>query len=243
MPGDSPVLIVSALPEELAAISARARELQFGTDRSGRGRLGSAAVVIAATGDGGARASRRAGELCDAHRPSLLLGAGVAGALSDELAVGEMVASRSVRDAEGAAPPPDPRLLARALAIPGVRGVTLMSVARPAVTRSEKARLEEAAGGAPAAVDMESAAWAREAARRGIPYLVLRAISDAAADELPGYLSDCMDAQGSIRRSSVVGRALAHPFSIPVLLRMRRAVLDGSRRLAALLEHFLAEGA
>jgi adenosylhomocysteine nucleosidase len=90
---------------------------------------------------------------------------------------------------------------------------------------------------------MESAAWAREAARRGIPYLVLRAISDAAADELPGYLSDCMDAQGSIRRSSVVGRALAHPSSIPVLLRMRRAVLDGSRRLAALLEHFLAEGA
>ena len=86
------VLIVTAMPEELGALSAR--RLPPG-------------VRAAATGEGFRRAARRAAELCDLHRPELLLGAGVAGALSSDLAFGEILVARRVCDAEGEAPLPD----------------------------------------------------------------------------------------------------------------------------------------
>ena len=93
-----------------------------------------------------------------------------------------------------------------------------------AVRAAHAAREAGAAkAGSPAAVDMESAAWARACAEAGVPYLILRAISDTADEDLPGYLAGCMDAQGSIRRAGVASGALRHPGSIPALLRMRRA--------------------
>jgi hypothetical protein len=147
-----------------------------------------------------------------------------------------------VLDAEGEAPPPDPELTARASAMPGTRSGTLVCVERPLVSASEKASWA-AKVDAPAAVDMESSAWARAAAAHGIPYVVLRAISDHALDELPGYLSQCMDKDGGIRRWAVALHAMAEPSTIPVLRRMQHRVRDCADRLAAFVEHFLAAGA
>ena len=78
---------------------------------------------------------------------------------------------------------------------------------------------------------MESAAWARACGQAGVPYVFLRAISDTAEEDLPGYLAGCMDAEGSIRRAAVASRALLHPGSIPALLRMRGRVAAGGRVL------------
>ena len=83
--------------------------------------------------------------------------------------------------------------------------------------------------------DMESAAWAREAAARGIPYLVVRAVSDAATEELPAFLADAVGTDGSIRRGEVARRAILEPSSWGTLLRMRRRMHDcsaSSRRVS-----------
>ncbi len=220
------VLIVTAIAEELAAFARR--------------RL-PADVVAAATGEGPRKAAREASALCVRHRPALLVGAGVAGALSDDLGVGEILVARRVLDSAGPAPAPDETLVARASAMPGVRCGTLLSVDRPLVSAAEKAAWAARLGEAPAAVDMESAAWARAATEHGIPYLVVRAVSDDAREQLPGYLSRCMDGDGGIRRSAVALHALAQPSTIPMLLRMRGRVRDCSERLAAFVEHFLAD--
>lgn len=219
------VLIVTAIAEELAAFARR----RLPED-----------IVAASTGDGPRQAAREAAALCVRHRPALLVGAGVAGALSCDLVVGDILVAQRVLDSTGAAPAPDEKLVARACAMPGARSGTLLSVERPLVTPAEKAEWASQIGEAPAAVDMESAAWARAAAAHGIPYLVIRAVSDDALDELPGYLSRCMDKDGGIRRSAVALRALAQPSTIPTLLQMRRRVRDCSDRLAAFVEHFLA---
>jgi len=220
-------VILTAMPEERAALRRRG----FGAD-----------VLVAATGVGPMNAARAAARLFARHRPRLVVGAGVAGALSEDLGVGDIFVARRVLDAAGAAPPPDPELTARASAMAGARSGTLVCVERPLVTASEKAswaaRVE-----APAAVDMESAAWARAAAAHGIPYVVLRAISDHALDELPGYVSGCMDKDGGIRRWAVALHAMAEPSTIPVLRRMQHRVRDCAERLAAFVEHFLAAGA
>jgi len=217
-------VILTAMPEERAAF----RRFGFGAD-----------VLVAATGVGPVNAARSAARLFARHRPQLVVGAGVAGALSEDLGVGDIFVAGRVLDAEGAAPPPDPELTARASAMPGTRSGTLVCVERPLVTASEKASLA-ATVDAPAAVDMESSAWARAAAAQGIPYVVLRAISDHAFDELPGYLSRCMDKDGGIRRWAVALHAMAEPSTIPVLRRMQHRVRDCTDRLAAFVAHFLA---
>ena len=221
------ILVVTAMREELDAFSGR--RLPPG-------------VLVAATGDGPRNAARAAAELCARHRPSLVIGAGVAGALTPDLVLGDLVVGHRLVDGEGETPLPHSILAVRASAKPGALSGTLLTVDRPMVAVSEKAAWSVRVGPHPAAVDMESAAWARVASARGIPFLIIRAVSDTAGEELPGYLSECMDEEGGIRRSAVALFALARPTTIPALLSMRRRVRDASQRLAAFVESFLAEG-
>jgi len=223
--GSARVLIVTAMPEELGALSAR--------------RL-PAGVHAAVTGEGPRRAARRAGELCDLHRPDVLLGAGVAGALSSDLAFGEILVARRVFDTAGDAPHPDTALSKRAAAIPGIRGGALFSADRIIVAARERSELAARIADDPAAVDMESAGWARAASARGIPYVVVRVVSDTADEDLPPYLARCYDPEGGIRRGRVLFHALGRPGSIPKLLAMRRRVRECGERLSAFVEHFLA---
>lgn len=244
MSADSPtgVLILTAISEELdiGAILRRASRIHYQWRGAVGARVGETDVVIAATGDGAKNAGERAAAFCDGVRPLAVVGAGIAGALSPGLGSGEIVASRRVRDFSGDAPEPDARLLSRALEA-GASAGTLLTVARPITAAAEKRRLAASFDG-PSAVDMESAAWARVAASRGIPYLVVRSISDRADEDLPDYLAACMGENGAIRRGAVVARALARPSRIPDLVRLRRRVLDCGRELSLFLERFLADG-
>jgi len=240
----APVAILTALPEELAPILRRAHELT----RDGRGRvyqgwLGGVRAVFSATGDGPRRAERAARDLCAEFGPSAVYGAGIAGALTPSLSAFDLLVARRVRDRAGEAPAPDAALLARARSCGDPAAGLLLTVDRPVVDRSQKAALAAAlAGEEPAAVDMESAGWARAAAWLGVPYAVIRVISDTSSEQLPEFLPRCVGADGSIRRIAVAVRALARPASIASLLAMRRRLSHGAGKLAVFLERLLAEG-
>lgn len=222
------IVVVTAIPEERSAFA------PLGLPRD---------VVVATAGDGPAKAARAAAALCARLRPSLLIGAGVAGGLTADLSAGDLVVAHRVLDRGGEVTPwPDAVRVVRAAAKPGARQGTLLSVDRPLVTAAEKESAAARAGPPPAAVDMESAAWARAAAAHAVPYLIVRIVTDTAEEELPGYLPGCMGPDGGIRRSSVALAALLHPASIPVLRRMRRVVMDCTDRLAAFVASLIAEG-
>ncbi len=235
-----PVLILTAMKEELRAVLRRAKHARRGPGGLFEARFGKTTVVLVATGDGARRAGLIAAAICDAARPAALLGLGIAGALSADLAAGDLLAARRIRNGSGDAPVPDERLLARAIAL-GASAGTLVNVERPAVAAGEKASLAlSLEGRGPAAADMESAAWARAAASRGIPYLVVRAISDRADEDLPAYLARCLGDDGRIRRSAVVAHALFQPATIPTLIRMKRRMDVCAERLAEFLVAFLS---
>jgi len=216
---DPPALVLTAIPEERSAIA---------------GRLSGGHVVVVATGDGPRNAARGAAEAIERHRPAVMIGAGVAGALTPGLSVGDIVASARVLDGEGEAPPPSRKLLEALVATGGIRAGTLLTVERPVVSAAEKAALA-ASTGAPAVCDMESAAWARAAAAAGVPYMILRAVSDTADEDLPGYLARCMNAGGGVSRATVTLHAVLHPTTIPDLLRVRRRVAACAEQLAQVL--------
>jgi adenosylhomocysteine nucleosidase len=234
-PEGPPALVVAALPEELAPLL---RRLTVTADRvEGRKVLRTRAtappLVLAATGDGASNAFRSVARLCDLYRPAALVGVGVAGALTASLRPLDLVASARLRNGAGAVPQAD-EILLRTAREAGAIPATLVTTDRPVVSGAGRSRLAPASG-EPAAVDMESSAWARAAAGAGVPFVIVRAIADAADDELPPYLADCVGADGGVRRAAVVARALAHPASIPVLWRMRSRVAACAERLAAFL--------
>ncbi len=236
------ILILTAMTEERDAIIRHAEDVRVRGDGHVEARIGSSDVAIAATGSGPRNAKRESARLCEALHPAALLGAGVAAALSRELEIGDLLASRRVRDPSGDLAAPDERLLSRALAA-GARPGTFLAVQRPAVTTREKAVLAALADpGGPAAADMESSAWAASASEAAIPYLVVRSISDRAEESLPDYIAASLGKDGGISRGSVVARALLHPRTIPTLLRMRRRVIACSENLALFLERLLEDG-
>ena len=238
---DAPAVVVTAIPEELAPILR-----YFG--RFSVGRAGGRKVfrtvacrpplLLASTGDGRTNAARGARALCEAFRPKVLVGVGAAGALTHLLPPLELVASAHLRNGSVDPPAADSILLSRARSA-GARLGTLVTVETPVVSSSGKKALSEALlGSEPAAVDMESAAWARAASDSGVPFVVVRAIADGLDDELPDYLPNCVGADGGIRRASVLWRALARPSTFATLLQMRRRVWKCGERLAVFLNDF-----
>jgi adenosylhomocysteine nucleosidase len=169
------------------------------------------------------------------------VGVGVAGSLSPELKVGDLIVSSEIHDRSGLAPPPDAAFLERA-ARAGARKGTLVTVTAPLVSSKGKMAFAARLGGnALAAVDMESAAWARAAAAGGVPYIIVRAIFDGFEEDLPAFLTECLDDNGGINRRRVVRHALARPTSIIHLLGMRSRVRTCAGQLAAFVGKFLGE--
>ena len=103
---EPPRLIATALPEELGALLRRTRGVRR---RAGsfEGTLGGRRVRLACTGSGPRRAARELDRLLAEGPASLVIGAGIAGALTPGLGLGDVVVARRVRDRDGEAPAPD----------------------------------------------------------------------------------------------------------------------------------------
>ena len=85
------------------------------------------------------------------------------------------------------------------------------------------------------AVDMESAAIAQAAATAGVPFLLVRAISDRAQDDLPMDFNLWLAPWGRVRGAA---QMFLHPSILRSLLRMKRHVEQGSQNLARFFKAF-----
>jgi hypothetical protein len=179
--------------------------------------------------------------LLDAFSVRGLVGAGVAGGLSPGLGVGEILVGNPVRDASATVGAPDASWVERALRSEGTpRRATLVTVDRLLWSTGAKAALWRTCPPAqPAAVDLESAAWARVAAERGIPYLILRSVLDRAEEDLPEFLARCQDPEGGLSRAKIVRHALLRPRLVPGLIVLRARTRSGAERLAVFVEGLL----
>ena len=103
----------------------------------------------------------------------------------------------------------------------------VVTVANVVWMADEKRGLARASGAI--AADMESAAIARAAHVVGVPFLVVRAVSDGADEDLPMDFNLWLSPWGRVQG---VAYLLRHPSIIRSLLRMRRQVEHGSQNLA-----------
>ncbi|MCB1743384.1 MAG: hypothetical protein KDK91_23610 [Gammaproteobacteria bacterium] len=230
--GPAPVGIVTALYLEARAIA--------GLSWLALGRGAPATVRIGIGGMGEASATRVARGLCEAGAQALI-SVGFAAALCPSLATGTVCLPARCVGPSGEVPVCDE--LRQALLDPLGANSTVSSAALAQVpsvlTDAGHKRDWQRRSGCDLA-DMESASIGAVAAAAGLPFAILRVVSDAVQTRYPDCLSEAVDGQGRTR-PWVVARALAaRPWQLGAVLvathgylRASGALRDGARRLQA----------
>ncbi len=160
---------------------------------------------------------------------SPILVTGLAGALDESWARGELGVGRRVLDPEGDWRALEPELTAALTRLPGIRRCDLATTSKVVEREADRRRLR--ARGAEL-VEMETAAWA---AVPGLRVASLRVVLDRPGEPL-GALAGLVSIG---RRGPAPGRVaqllLAHPGQIPQLIRLGRAQRQALARLAGVV--------
>lgn len=245
----SPTLIAAPLAEELAPLRAAltgSRRLALGLPGVWTGALEGAPVVLAVTGDGPRQARAAADRLLGRLVIGRVVLIGVAGALSPELAAGTLLVGARVHHEETDSPrfAADPALVRAAVEHGAARPALLVTARQLAATPDDRRRLLRAADArelsASAAVDTESAALVERVVGAGLPWLVLRAISDTTRDVLPALLERCRDDGGALQRARVARALVFRPAALAALVRLRSRVERCAEVLATAVRALVA---
>jgi adenosylhomocysteine nucleosidase len=223
-----PIAIVSAMAEELAALLVHAREVTVQT-HAGRcfhvGTLHGVPVVLVLCGIGKVAAAMTTTLLAERFTPRMLVFTGVAGGLGDGVRVGDVVVAEALLQHDMDASPLFPRfevpltgrsrfgadpdltaaLVAAAQALgdaaPALHHGLVISGDRFVSAAAACAALRQALPDA-LAVEMEGAALAQVCHDLGLPFAVLRSISDRADDS--AHVDFTQFIQGAAQASAAI---------------------------------------
>jgi adenosylhomocysteine nucleosidase len=236
----SPVAIISAMPEEVMVVQRRLRDrrrMRAGDAAVTLGTLGSHPVAVAVVGDGAGNARRGTRALLEAVAVERAILIGVGGALSPGLGPAALVVARAVIGAGIATA--DPAMVEQVARATGACPGLAVSVPDLAETPEEKARLRQGLPDEPLVADLESAAVVEVLASVGIPWNVLRAVSDTASEAVPPFVRRSRDERG-LHRARLVAAALRGPASTLDLVRMAWRMRDCAHALATAVEGVLS---
>jgi adenosylhomocysteine nucleosidase len=182
-----------------------------------------------ATGIGPGAAESAASTILNRQKAALTISTGFAGALVPDVAVGDVVVATSIMsgtfDGEwlGSAPLVCDDTLLRSLKVASagigvaVKNGALVSLSTVLCRAADKQHLGRVTGAI--AVDMESAAIGVVARRHGVPFVVVRSISDEAGENLPLDFNVFLKPWGWMRG---IGALIMAPSSVVGLNRFRR---------------------
>jgi adenosylhomocysteine nucleosidase len=168
----------------------------------------------------------------DRYPVSVILSLGFAGGLVTGLKAGDLVVCRHLFHGQSPAMESDSALVELGKRIAGPNEASLVTVSRPATQRQQKEELAQKYSAQ--AVDMESYWIVAEAGRRGIPCLVVRAISDPVDCDLPD-LEGISSASGEWNKRKAFFYFASHPLET---LRLSHLYF-GHRRAKRNLVHFV----
>jgi len=154
---------------------------------------------------------------------------GLCGALDPTLKVGDLVIGEAVADADDSFEA-DAAWAARiAVLLPEAKVGRFARAERPVASAAEKAELRQRTGAI--AVDLESFPVARLARWFGVPFAVVRAVSDAADRALPPAAQVGLGVDGRPAIGPVFASLRANPWQIGALIRTALEAEDGFHAL------------
>lgn len=222
------LLVVAALGRELAPL--RRQPL---TD-----------LALMETGEGMRNAGRAIRSWLNRRSARAVLCIGFGGALTGSLRPCDLVIAREVRGADGERESfaCSQALLSAAgqVKIEGLSFGTAITVDEIACEANAKRRLATfLARGEVGCVDTESSAVARACGERGLPFLIVRSITDLLDEDLPVDFNRCRSSDGRVSNQRVIRAALARPQSFRGLLELKRRSDRCAERLAAFVGQLL----
>src|SRR5438270_2185364 len=198
--------ITFALRSESSELISRLRERRH-SDNLVSGKIDNREVAIVHTGVGAKYCNERLEILLHKTRPKLVISSGFAGAVGEQLQVGDLILAENFSD---------PGLIAtaaRVLANRQPRREKLFTSTLIIDSIAERNEIARAAGAA--AVDMETGAIVATCKAHGVPLLSLRAISDTARDRFPAPPSVLFDIQS--QRTDWLG-LISYLFGNPIAI-------------------------
>lgn len=202
-----PILVVAALRYELASLRADANP----------------ELLLLETGEGIANAERQLEGWLAQNSARAVLSIGFAGALSASLKVADLVIADRIRDSTET---PCEKLLKAAKEVqiepPARSGVAFTTHEILWQSQSKRALASSLNDNELGFVDMESTAIASVCARRGIPFLIIRSISDLLGEDLPLDFNQYRSADGRVHSSRVMKAALLRPGALKGLFLLRK---------------------
>jgi len=182
-------------------------------------------AVVAVGGIGEKFAQRAAEVAIDYAQPRLLLSAGIVGAISPKLKVGDVARIREVVD------------VATGMRYPTAGGGDwVLATSQDVSDAGEKQELLAKFGAD--VVDMEAAAVAQVAGERGLEFASLKAISDDASFVMPP-LNRFIDENGRFATRKFLVYVALHPRWWSALGKIKENSSIASRNLCAAVEHLL----
>jgi adenosylhomocysteine nucleosidase len=241
------ILIFYAFSREVSALKRRLRNrtaLKIRGLNGFRIRTEHGEIAFIATGIGMKRARAIARQALTAFpETELVIGTGVAGALSAGLRPGDIViADRAMKAREDTSHPEqvlpvDPETLAyceRTLHAAGLESSTGGILSSPhVITNGAGKRAAKQHSGA-IVVDMESAAIAIEATARGVPFAIVRTVVDSLEDEVFG--AEMADEHGRVRPLAAANYLVRNPGAVLKIPWMIRNLALATRALADAIE-------
>lgn len=224
------VAVIAALPGELQPlVRGWAHESRNGVARW-RWRHAEGEWIAACAGVGGAAAARALAALEEEAPVDAVVSAGWAGALDETWAVGRAYRVSGVIDAA----------TGERTRTTGSPAECWLVTAGRVADQADKRRLAAAHGAG--LVDMEAAALARLAARRGLPFHCVKGVSDGPSDRLPDF-NAFLSADGRFQLARFVLCVLVRPWHWAALARMGRNSRQAAQGLRVELLGLLDPGA
>jgi adenosylhomocysteine nucleosidase len=205
------------------------RPAKVAADWARTAHLGSHDVLLVANGAGARRAAAAVDAALAVFKADAVVSTGFCGALDPGLAIAGVVVASSIVSGVCRYPAMQPTCPA-----PHHIGV-VCSIDHVARTASEKAGLRAAGS---AAVEMEAAGVAEQAATRGLPFYCVRAVTDLAGEDMANNFNEALRPDGHFATMLILRGAVRHPWvRLPELIRLRQR----SVRAARVLGDFIAD--
>lgn len=226
------IAVTFALPAEsqgfLRSLGSKSRG-----DRNGiatmRGKIDDRSVEVLHTGVGEKVCRQRIGKFLAGQQFDCLISAGFAGALTDDLRVGDLLLAKNFSTV-------DLGQRWSSLSTSPIHLADMLTVTALIDSSEERMKLARTSGAG--AVDMETEFIARACAKLGVPLLSLRVISDTPCELFPAPANVLFDIERQqTRMLKLATHLLAHPGRVPRLVQFGRRIAHARKILAsALLE-------
>jgi len=249
------IAILGALREEVSCLRKRmdVQETIFeAACKAFRGRFRGRDILLAQTGMGKQRAQAATRLVLERYPVATLVSFGFAGALAEELSAGDVVLYSAVHcaetDADLKASPEQPHassddMLGRAKRALKDEAVTFIcqpgvSVRQVMLSPEDRGRLAEAHHAY--VVDMESYWIAEIASEAGIPFIIIRSVSDTRYEKLVPF-DQLMTEDGTIMWKAAAAHFVRRPRDLAVVGRLYRNARTAQRNLVAAMDALICE--